>query len=189
MMLLMTLPQIGGLLLSVVLAVILSGLMRRHRVGVYTHEGTQVEHASLTRRALSQVIDSLILGLPAALLAWRLFSDFERMFEAGPELPWRFLGLMAAAVAWIGLVLLCFSFAEGRWGATPGKWLMGIRVVGTDLAPCCFGRALIRNVLKFVDGFFNYLIGILMVAYTQDWQRLGDLAARTIVIRTPAKPR
>ena len=36
---------------------------------------------------------------------------------------------------------------------------MGIRVVGTDLQPCGFGRALLRNFLAFVDGFFNFLVG------------------------------
>jgi len=43
----------------------------------------------------------------------------------------------------------------------------------------------VRNVLKLADGLFNFLIGMLMVAYTPDWQRLGDMAARTIVIRAP----
>jgi len=59
----------------------------------------------------------------------------------------------------------------------------GIRVVGTDLHRCGVGRALVRNLLKLVDGFFNFLIGILMVAFTAEWQRLGDMAARTVVIR------
>jgi len=35
----------------------------------------------------------------------------------------------------------------------------------------------------FADGFFNFMIGILLVAFTDDWQRVGDMAARTIVIR------
>jgi len=70
-----------------------------------------------------------------------------------------------------------------RWGLTPGKWIVGIRVVGTDLQPCGFGRALLRNFLKMVDGFYNFMVGILIVTFTKDWQRVGDMAARTIVIR------
>jgi uncharacterized RDD family membrane protein YckC len=42
-----------------------------------------------------------------------------------------------------------------------------------------------RNALKLVDGFFNFLVGILLVAFTPEWQRVGDLAARTIVVRVP----
>jgi uncharacterized RDD family membrane protein YckC len=92
------------------------------------------------------------------------------------------MGLMAAAFAWGLLVLVAFSWYEGRSGKTPGKWLLGIRVLGADLAPCGFGRALIRNLLTFVDGFFNFLVGALLVALTENWQRLGDLAARTVVL-------
>ena len=80
------------------------------------------------------------------------------------------------------LVLLAFSYFEGRSGRTPGKWLLGIRVLGTDLQPCGFGRALLRNMLSFVDGFFSFLVGALLVALTENWQRLGDMAARTIVV-------
>ena len=80
------------------------------------------------------------------------------------------------------LVLAVFSFLEGRFGKTPGTWLMGIRVLGTDLRPCGFGRAFLRNLLTFVDGFLNFLVGALLVALTENWQRLGDLAARTIVV-------
>jgi uncharacterized RDD family membrane protein YckC len=36
-----------------------------------------------------------------------------------------------------------------------------------------------------VDGFFSFLVGALLVALTEKWQRLGDLAARTIVVADP----
>jgi uncharacterized RDD family membrane protein YckC len=77
---------------------------------------------------------------------------------------------------------VAFSYFEGRFGKTPGKWLLGIRVLGTDLQPCGFWLALLRNLLTFADGFFNFLVGALLVALTESWQRLGDLAARTIVV-------
>lgn len=187
MMTMMWLPHLLTPLLSLVLALILSWLMRVHRVGVHVHEDREVPHASLTRRALSQLVDAALLGAPAVWAFTQFFAaaDPEVMFGPGGG-PLRFLGLMAGAVAWGFLLLAAFSVGEGWWGVTPGKWLTGIRVVGTDLRPCGFGRALVRNVLKLVDGFFNFLIGILMVAYTRDWQRLGDLAARTVVVRTPA---
>jgi len=78
--------------------------------------------------------------------------------------------------------LLVFSALEGKHGATPGKWLLGIRVMGTDLQPCGFGRAFLRNILKFVDGFFNFLVGVMLAALSNNWQRIGDMAARTVVV-------
>jgi hypothetical protein len=58
----MALPQVGAMLLSLLLAVILSGMMRKHRIATYTHAGSEVNYASLTRRALSEIIDVVIHG-------------------------------------------------------------------------------------------------------------------------------
>ena len=50
------------------------------------------------------------------------------------------------------------------------------------------GESLLRNLLVFADGFFSFLVGAMLVALSENWQRLGDLAARTIVVadRKPA---
>ncbi|KAB2959383.1 MAG: RDD family protein [Thermoanaerobaculia bacterium] len=178
----MWLVQTAPALLSLVLAVVLSALMRSHRVAEVRIGAETVAYASLTRRAISQLADAAIALAPLALVGYALFSGFEDLAE-GPQIVFWMFGAMAGAAVWLLLVLVAFSVGEGRWGVTPGKWATGIRVVGSDLRPCGFGRAFVRNLLKMVDGFFNYLIGILMVAFTPQWQRLGDLAARTIVIR------
>jgi uncharacterized RDD family membrane protein YckC len=181
----MWVAQAAPALLSLVLAIVLSALMRTHRVGEFRAGDRTVAHASLTRRAIAQILDSAIGLAPMAVVGYAMFLRFEDLTEGPKFVLWMF-GAMAALVVWMLLVLVAYSVGEGRWGVTPGKWATGIRVVGADLAPCGFGRALVRNLLKLVDGFFNFLIGILMVAYTPEWQRLGDLAARTIVVRTPA---
>jgi uncharacterized RDD family membrane protein YckC len=182
--LLMLAMQLSPALLSLLLAILLSSLMRANRICDYEHDGRRVPQASLTRRAIAQLVDAAFLLAPVLLVVSRFFSAFATIAD-GPRTFVRLLVLMAAAIAWAILLVALFAFTEGRWGVTPGKWLAGIRVVGTDLAPCGFGRGLVRNLLKFADGFFNFLVGILMVAFTPDWQRLGDLAARTIVIRAP----
>jgi uncharacterized RDD family membrane protein YckC len=177
------LAQLSPVLLSLVLAVVLSALMRAHRVREYEHAGRRVEFASLTRRALAQIVDSLFFAGPAIFFMARTFGDFEDFFESPGDFAAIFVWL-GAALAWSIVLFLIFGLTEGRRGVTPGKWLTGIRVVGADLEPCGFGRALVRNLLKVVDGFFNFLVGLLLVAFTPDWQRLGDLAARTVVVRT-----
>ncbi len=185
MPLLMVIPQLLPALLSLILALVLTGQMRRHRIQAYAFEGTRRAFASLWRRALAQLVDLVPLGagfLLPLLWVWRLFSDPERLVDSGPMFPFWFLGLFAGAFVCALLVLVAFSWLEGRFGKTPGKWLLRIRVLGTDLRPCGFGRALLRNLLTFVDGFFNFLVGALLVALTENWQRLGDLAARTIVV-------
>lgn len=184
----MFIPHIANMLFPIVLAVILSGLMLKHRVTVHSHGGETAQYASLTRRALAQVVDGMILFagmLPLALQWFNMFDMFE-MFENETDMimfPILMIASFAFTFLWTLFLLLAFSLTEGKWGATPGKWLVGIRVVGTDHRPCGFGRALLRNFLKVVDGFFNFMVGMLIVTFTKDWQRVGDMAARTIVIR------
>lgn len=79
-----------------------------------------------------------------------------------------------------------FALLQGRTGRTIGKRLFGLRVVGEDGAAPGFVRALIRSLLFVVDGFPYFipnLVGLVSVACTPRRQRVGDLAARTFVVR------
>lgn len=185
MMLVMMIPQLLPVVLSLILAFLLTNQMRRHRVQDYVWAGQRRMFASLWQRALAQLVDVVpfVAGfLVPAVSMWRMFSDPEQLVESGPFFPFLFFGLFVAAFLWAVVVLVGFSYFEGRFGKTPGKWLLGIRVLGTDLKPCGFWRAFLRNLLTLVDGFFSFLVGALLVALTENWQRLGDLAARTIVV-------
>ena len=68
-------------------------------------------------------------------------------------------------------------------GQTPGKKLLGIAVVNDDLSPVTLGTSLIRNLLRTVDFLpLFYLAGIVTMLTNRRFQRLGDLAAGTLVI-------
>ena len=183
-MLLSVLPMI----LSLGLACVLSGRMRAHREDRYGEGPDRASFAPLWRRALALTIDGLIAGGPVAAAYVALFSrfgDFEDMMDP----VWMIGGMlfMAAGTVWALTAFLIFRFMEGRSGQTPGKRALGIRAVGLDLRPCGLGRSLIRGLLLVVDGFFGYLVGIVLIAFTENWQRLGDMAAKTIVIRTDGR--
>jgi uncharacterized membrane protein SpoIIM required for sporulation/uncharacterized RDD family membrane protein YckC len=83
-------------------------------------------------------------------------------------------------------------FEAGKRGATPGKRVLGLRVVQASGSPITLGQAVIRNFLRFIDGMpmFTYLFGLSSCLATQRFQRLGDLAAGTVVIydRIPPLP-
>ena len=79
----------------------------------------------------------------------------------------------------IGYYIAC----EGTTGATLGKRMVGIRVVGEDGEHVTFGAAVVRNLLRVIDALFFYLIGFLFALASTRGQRLGDRAAHTIVIR------
>jgi len=75
-------------------------------------------------------------------------------------------------------------FEAGKRGASPGKRVMGLRVVDTSGAPISYGQAFIRNMLRFADGmpFFSYGFGLMTALSTKRFQRLGDLLANTVVV-------
>lgn len=83
-------------------------------------------------------------------------------------------------------------FEAGKRGATPGKRVMGLRVVQATGSPITLGQAVVRNFLRVIDGMplFTYIFGVTSCMATKHFQRLGDLAAGTVVIydRIPPLP-
>lgn len=75
-------------------------------------------------------------------------------------------------------------FEARRSGRTPGKAAAGIRVVHVDGSPVTFRSSAVRNLLRLIDvipGF--YAVGAVSIVVTARSQRLGDVAAGTVVVR------
>jgi uncharacterized RDD family membrane protein YckC len=77
-----------------------------------------------------------------------------------------------------------FAIFETLWsGQTPGKRAIGIRVVVTSGRPLEAIDAILRNLLRIVDQMPGmYAVGLLSIFLTSRNQRLGDLAAGTVVV-------
>ena len=76
------------------------------------------------------------------------------------------------------------SVLEGCFGATVGKWSVGIRVTRLDGGPPGLGRALVRNSLRLVDGLPAFcILGIVLIVTSAECARLGDRLAGTRVLR------
>ena len=76
-------------------------------------------------------------------------------------------------------------------GQTPGKKLLKISVINDDLSPVTLGTSMVRNLLRTVDFLpLFYLVGLISMLSNRRFQRLGDIAAGTLVISVPesAKP-
>jgi uncharacterized RDD family membrane protein YckC len=85
---------------------------------------------------------------------------------------------------WFVLGQFYFGLFEMFWnGQTPGKWVLGIRVVSVGGQPITPFQAIMRNILRNVDflpGF--YAVGFLAAMMNDRFQRLGDLAVDTMVV-------
>ncbi len=68
-------------------------------------------------------------------------------------------------------------------GVTPGKKMLGLRVIHDDGTPVRFGPSVIRNLLRAIDFLpVMYSIGLLSMLFHRDFKRLGDMAAGTLVV-------
>lgn len=83
----------------------------------------------------------------------------------------------------IGYGLVC----EWKWkGQTVGKKVFRLRVVDAEGLKLQFHQIVLRNLLRFVDSLpFLYAVGGATCWCTRKFQRLGDIAANTIVVRIP----
>jgi len=80
--------------------------------------------------------------------------------------------------------------AEWYWrGQTLGKRLLRLRVMDEQGLHLRFSQVAVRNLMRFADSLpLFYLLGGLACLITRKAQRLGDVAANTIVIRIPETP-
>jgi uncharacterized RDD family membrane protein YckC len=119
------------------------------------------------RRVAAAIVDLLIVSVGAVAI-----------LVAGDSLSGDRQGALGAVIlAW---ALYYFFALESGEGQTVGKKLMKIRVVRADGRPAGMREIAVRTVLRVVD---NYLVGLIVMLATGDRrQRIGDLAAGTIVV-------
>jgi uncharacterized RDD family membrane protein YckC len=78
-----------------------------------------------------------------------------------------------------------FTLFEAFWnGRTPGKRVAKIRVIQRSGRPIGLLESMARNLVRYVDQVpFFYGVGVIAMFVTKQHQRLGDLAAGTLVVR------
>lgn len=125
------------------------------------------------------------------------------MFIVG-MIEWDTLGAFALGFGLVSYFLISWFYGAAMEtyfnGRTVGKWACGVRVIDVDGCPITGRRAIIRNLLRIADlaplaalsslgedvppVFFipTGMVGLICVVCTSRMQRLGDIAAGTMVI-------
>ncbi len=150
---------------------------------VETSEGVQIrlDLAGAGSRFAAALLDSIILGI-GSLLFFLVLAAIASIDSSG------FSGFLLGIYLG-GLVLLVvayhFAFHLLDKGFTPGKRILGIRVVSTNGQPATAFQLLLRALIQPIDVllFVPISIGLVAIAAGSRSQRLGDLAAGTMVIR------
>jgi len=141
--------------------------------------GTQESVHVTGRRILATVVDGLVFGVLYAVMALL----FGTVTSVGPA-NWSGSLTALPSVLYGVIVLLYYILMEGYLGQTVGKMVVGIKVVREDNGEVPgVGGATIRTLLRIVDGLFSYLVAFIAVLISGKNQRLGDMAAHTLVVR------
>lgn len=149
---------------------------------VSTPEQVELEFsiANLGSRFTAILLDSILGGVMGIVV-----------LIAGLALARELRGLVLGTWVTAGLLLAMFllywgyfSIFEITWrGQTPGKRAARLRVMSVDGRPATVGQVLIRNLLRLVDALPGvYAVGAVCMLLNRRAQRLGDLAAGTLVV-------
>jgi len=160
----------------------------------------EFEIAEFHKRLLAYITDYVLLIIYLFAMKTLLYNGFGIDFETN----------MGLDILIISIPMLFYSFLSELWmnGQTVGKKIMGIRVISLEGGEPTLGQYMLRWITKFFewpflfgyiffskDALFAYslvtgMFGIavvIIIAVTPKNQRLGDLAAGTVVVNTKTK--
>jgi uncharacterized RDD family membrane protein YckC len=149
------------------------------------------ELAGLGSRFLAVFVDLtiqiLVLVGTILIFAW-IGSAFGSRTPKSPPQIQKFAGAIVEAVLYFAIFMLFFGYFilfEWLWeGRTPGKRLLGIRVVRDGGFTVDLMSSMIRNVVRIVEAALGfYTISAISALLSPLNRRLGDLAAGTLVVR------
>ncbi|NDV66454.1 RDD family protein [Bacteroides sp. 224] len=132
--------------------------------------------ASLGDRLIAKFIDYVILFLYLISTIYIVSLFRLTSFSDVTMIVWAII----IYVPWICYSLLFEVFNQGQ---SPGKMLLNIRVVKADGSTPTFSSYLLRWLLYIVDVPLTGGLGLLVILLSKNNQRLGDLAAGTLVIK------
>jgi uncharacterized RDD family membrane protein YckC len=145
-------------------------------------------------RAGAYLIDQIALFLvrlpfELALRAFVFWNTFAASPGGSAQSPWLIRGVLIAYGLYFIFALaisLGYSvFFVGRYGATPGKMALKLRIVRSDLSKVSYLRALGRYFAQGLSGMLLY-IGYIMAGFDSEKRALHDYLCDTRVIKRPS---
>jgi uncharacterized RDD family membrane protein YckC len=131
------------------------------------------------KRLLAALVDGILWTLANVVLG--VFVLALAVFTGGWPYSAATPYASALLVGWLYHALT----ESAPWQATPGKWLVDVRVCGTDGARLTFRRSSVRYFSKLLAAA-PLGLGFLPALFRQDRRALHDLVAGTLVVNRPA---
>ncbi len=156
----------------------------------------KVRYAGFLVRAVASVIDLFLLALPLAVFvqiisggAWFDFESYIKSLQLASQGDPRALVLQrqSTSTGWeivfeVLTLVVTVIFWE-RWkGATPGKKIMGIKIVDNKIFEDITNKQAVIRSLGYIPSALFFGMGFFMVAFRKDKRAFHDLLANTAVI-------
>lgn len=124
------------------------------------------------KRFVAFIIDGIISGVCAKLLEVAITRGFH--FK-NPLMSSSFNYLLVVAVYWVGLTMLM--------GATPGKKIMGLRIVRADHSlDVSVGQLFFRETIGRIISTLPFFLGYIWVSWDKERKTFHDMLAKTRVV-------
>jgi uncharacterized RDD family membrane protein YckC len=137
----------------------------------------EYEFAGIGKRIVAFILDLVVMVIYLITMTMTVYRAVG-LFDESNVLGIRELSL---------LPIFCYSLSLHLVfnGRTVGKFIMGIKVVKEDGSPARLSDFLVRWILRLIDiVLFFGTVGVVAILFSERKQRLGDIAAKTIVINT-----
>ena len=143
-------------------------------VGIITAQNISIDFrlAGIGDRMGAFIIDILVIAAYIFLITYVL-----EKFPLPEDYEWMII------LCYLPVIFYHFIFEYLMQGQSPGKKQMKIRVLKEEGAPATLGSFFLRWILSPVDYFFTGGIAVISIIMTSKGQRLGDLAAGTIIVK------
>ncbi len=133
-------------------------------------------------RLLAYVLDSLLLGVIIMVIYIPAGFIIGPMAMRNPGLAMAITSLVFLLVSVLSILYILYFWAVK--GATPGKKIIGLKIIREDgVEPMGWGKAALRLLGYILSGMIMY-IGFIMIAFTDRKRGLHDMIAGTLVVKT-----
>ncbi len=154
--------------------------MKRDTISITTVDNVDLEFelAGMGSRFLAGAVDTFFIV--SGVITISLFTGFfQLMFDTSV------MGLTTILLIFVLLWGYHIFFEKLFQGQTPGKKMMGIQVLNQKGHYVSWKESLIRNLIRALDSLPTplYFLGGIFIGVDDKQQRLGDMAAGTIVVK------
>ena len=147
---------------------------------IITSQYVQIDQtpANVAERIVARVIDYILMAVYTFAITFCIGIIADSLLYYSNDLL-----VVLYILAMFPVIFYSLLWELFNRGQSPGKKLLGIRVVMKDGTRPKLSAYLLRWLLLMVDIYISQCIGVLSILLTKNNQRLGDLAAHTLVIK------